>query len=39
MGTINKHSPEIQEEFNNLYQLIQKLQNELAELKSKQEEK
>ena len=37
MGTINKHNPEIQEEFNNLYQLIQKLQNELAELKSKQE--
>lgn len=39
MNTLNRHSPEIQAEFDNLYQLIQRLENEIKELKSKQETK
>lgn len=37
MNSLNRHSPEIQAEFDNLYQLILKLQNELNELKKKEE--
>ena len=39
MNTLNRHSPEVQAEFDNLYQLILKLQNEIKELKKKVEGK
>lgn len=39
MNSLNRHSPEIQAEFDNLYQIILKLQNELNELKKKVEGK
>ena len=39
MNSLNRHSPEIQAEFDNLYQIILKLQNELNELKKKEEGK
>lgn len=39
MNTLNRHSPEVQAEFDNLYQIIQRLENEIKELKSKQETK
>ena len=39
MSTLNRHSPEVQAEFDNLYQIIQKLENEIKELQSKQETK
>ena len=39
MNTLNRHSPEVQAEFDNLYQIIQRLENAIKELKSKQETK
>lgn len=35
MNTLNRHNPEIQAEFDNLYQLIQKLENLIKELQTK----
>jgi hypothetical protein len=39
MNTLNRHSPEVQAEFDNLYQLIQKLENLIKELRTKLETK
>jgi hypothetical protein len=39
MNTLNRHSPEVQAEFDNLYQIIQKLENLIKELQTKLETK
>ena len=39
MGTTNRHAPEIQAEFDRLYQAILELQNKVKELETKLENK